>query len=95
LSSPIENSSKSPWRSRESPQRLPNIATILIHLKSYAGAQMMDQTYGASLSIKNSRPTNSPNYAPESKVDRLYERYGVATGTGEAGPAATPEPDFP
>jgi hypothetical protein len=30
------------------------------------------------------------------KVDRLYERYGVAPGTGETEPtAATPEPDFP
>ena len=30
------------------------------------------------------------------KVDRLYERYGIPSGTGEAGPtAATPEPDFP
>jgi hypothetical protein len=30
------------------------------------------------------------------KVDRLYGRYGVASGTGEAEPtAATPEPDFP
>jgi hypothetical protein len=29
------------------------------------------------------------------KVDRLYERYGVASGTGEAEPAATPEPEFP
>src|SRR5713101_7141860 len=30
------------------------------------------------------------------KVDRLYERYGIPSGTGEAEPtAATPEPDFP
>jgi hypothetical protein len=30
------------------------------------------------------------------KVDRLYERYGIPLGTGEAQPtAATPEPDFP
>jgi hypothetical protein len=30
------------------------------------------------------------------KVDRLYERHGIAPGTGEAEPtAATPEPDFP
>jgi hypothetical protein len=28
------------------------------------------------------------------KVDRLYERYGIPSGTGEAEPtAATPEPD--
>jgi hypothetical protein len=30
------------------------------------------------------------------KVDRLYERYGIPSGTGDAEPtAATPEPDFP
>jgi hypothetical protein len=30
------------------------------------------------------------------KVDRLYERYGIPAGTGEAAPtAAIPEPDFP
>jgi hypothetical protein len=30
------------------------------------------------------------------KVDRLYERYGIPSGTGEAEPiAAIPEPDFP
>jgi hypothetical protein len=30
------------------------------------------------------------------KVDRLYERYRIPSGTGEAQPtAATPESDFP
>jgi hypothetical protein len=29
------------------------------------------------------------------KVDRLYQRYGVALVTGETDPNATAEPDFP